>query len=1183
MSKSSKKRRQAAERQKELEKLRGVSLTDVRGVSLLDEGSPAQPLHPSPNPLSAAIQQQNRDHNDGPIRQRRQSQGQSQSQEDAGNKKQDPVPFLSDAGNKKQDPVPFLSGVDSLSSKRKQIEFVLPRAQGKAQQYVFDKARAQRKDDLSVIQEEETPGETAADIRAKKNESLEEILFPKKRRKLADKFEAVHRAEETKKEQKSQLSPPKEEAPPAPLKVKKKKRLRSSSLDRTGEEKKELSDAKEVKSPKTTTPESGQPKASPAAQSRDPNKAVAAASNGTARLNLDMVNQQWSGRSVEEAVKDKHGLRPRANSTDGELNLPQRGLCDEQMVLRSHQWHDQYKHAHHVSPRGFTNLGNTCFLNSILQCLGYLPPLCQSLIAISDMKKKQPKNNGMKAKLNQGQRITLSLCNFFHKVHGFPGSSTHDGSIAPQAIVKALPSLGSIGNRNGYKFWPGRQEDAHEFLVHLLDAMHNGELRAAGINQHSSGWRDRLPVNRLDETTFIHRIFGGYFRSQVRCKACGYCSNTYDPFLDLSLEVSKKSSNSIMQSISEFTKRETLDSDNQWKCSGCKKYVCPTKQLTVFRPPLSLCIQLKRFTFDGGFSSFGGGGSWKYGKVKGGGRSKIAKPIEFPADLNLPLSDGRSCAYNLTGVVIHVGGSASSGHYTAYVKKPSRNGRAQWYHADDSFVEPVSEKTVLRQKDAYILFYSRKEVKLEFPSPPPRDMSAEEAREFGRARSRARADSNTGQEEIKPKESQNSTKDGVVQRTKATIHPLAEFLNTTMTEQFKTAMSPEPTKLEKRSPVEESQKRKEVRKSPAEALFARTGTPGSKGAEGPAAKPKAGESCSESSSSEESSADEVGGRTELAAPQKGRTSADAKSPPVGEESSGSDSSESEAEDDPTLEASNVTGKSSSSSSSSKSESSESETEVNQKLNAAKVTGKSASSSSSESESSSENEEEIVPKSETRSSPTTSIEGQSAIERSATDESSSGSDSPNAVKEVESEKQSMGASSKAESTLKPAVKQTPVEESSSESDSSDSESETESNKVNAQSTPPSATNSEKPNAEGGSGNRTRVVVGSADSRGRVKVMMGPRKRKAWVAKTTATAQKGAAFQLLGNQFVCRWDEDDDKTADSQPSQMSKSTAERDQIVQSLEKKANARKRKMHLDRWDSLLDQGKVSSGGKEAI
>jgi hypothetical protein len=262
------------------------------------------------------------------------------------------------------------------------------------------------------------------------------------------------------------------------------------------------------------------------------------------------------------------------------------------------------------------------------------------------------------------------------------------------------------------------------------------------------GWRDRLPVPRLDETTFVHRIFGGYFRSQVQCINCGFLSNTYDPFLDLALEVSRQSSTSIATALAEFTKKETLDCQNRWKCSGCHKYVCATKQLTVFRPPLALCIQLKRFSFGsyGGNNAFTGG-LWKRGgrlpgnklfnnTVIGRGGSKITKPIEFPADLNIPLSDGRSCAYSLTGVIIHVGGSASSGHYTAYVKRPGAEGVFEWFHLDDSFVEQVSEKQVLRQKDAYVLFYCRKEVKLEFPAPPKLSMSTAEAKQLARVRAK---------------------------------------------------------------------------------------------------------------------------------------------------------------------------------------------------------------------------------------------------------------------------------------------------------------------------------------------------------------------------------------------------------------------------------------------------------------
>jgi hypothetical protein len=250
--------------------------------------------------------------------------------------------------------------------------------------------------------------------------------------------------------------------------------------------------------------------------------------------------------------------------------------------------------------------------------------------------------------------------------------------------------------------------------------MHEGELFAAGINPNASGWRDKLPILRLDETTFVHRIFGGYFRSQLKCNKCGYKSNTYDPFLDLALEISKKHIDSLSSAFKEFTRKEKLDSDNQWKCSGCKKHVCPTKHLSVFRPPLTLCIHLKRFGF--GRDGFHGSNHFFHRSSKGlnmmGSRgSKISKRIEFPAHLSLPLSDGRVCEYTLTGIIVHVGGTATSGHYTSFVKQPGASSKL-WYHMDDSFVTEVSEKTVLKQRDAYVLFFTRKEVKLEFPQPP---------------------------------------------------------------------------------------------------------------------------------------------------------------------------------------------------------------------------------------------------------------------------------------------------------------------------------------------------------------------------------------------------------------------------------------------------------------------------------
>lgn len=76
---------------------------------------------------------------------------------------------------------------------------------------------------------------------------------------------------------------------------------------------------------------------------------------------------------------------------------------------------------------------------------------------------------------------------------------------------------------------------------------------------------------------------------------CSYCSNKFDPFLDLSLEIAK--AESLSKALGHFTAKEQLDGGaREYKCEQCKQKVKALKQLTIHKAPEVLAVHLKRFS-----------------------------------------------------------------------------------------------------------------------------------------------------------------------------------------------------------------------------------------------------------------------------------------------------------------------------------------------------------------------------------------------------------------------------------------------------------------------------------------------------------------------------------------------------------------------------------------------------------
>ena len=218
------------------------------------------------------------------------------------------------------------------------------------------------------------------------------------------------------------------------------------------------------------------------------------------------------------------------------ISGPNPGLCSPQSLLPYLHWNQILK-----TSQGLYNQGNTCYLNSILQCLLHIPLLSQYILTSSS---------------SNPSTSTRTIFDIYQKFVIEYWNNTSRKALSPRLLYQNI-------RRIGKHLRPARQEDAHEFLRLLLDCIHEEILKAKGIKSS--------PNNvKLQNTTLICRMFGGYLRNELCCSLCDYKSRTYNLFQDLQLDLNFTS---VQSSFSHFVKPETLDRGNEWFCEKCNKKV----------------------------------------------------------------------------------------------------------------------------------------------------------------------------------------------------------------------------------------------------------------------------------------------------------------------------------------------------------------------------------------------------------------------------------------------------------------------------------------------------------------------------------------------------------------------------------------------------------------------------------
>ncbi|XP_064651621.1 ubiquitin carboxyl-terminal hydrolase 2-like [Lineus longissimus] len=335
---------------------------------------------------------------------------------------------------------------------------------------------------------------------------------------------------------------------------------------------------------------------------------------------------------------------------------------------------------------GLRNLGNTCFMNSILQCLSNTKPLlefCANEDYIMDINTSSSHMKGV---------LVKAYANLMKDIWK-KGRSSGTGYVSPTSFKSSI-------QRFAPRFVGYNQQDAQEFLRYLLEGLHEDVNRVPKRpkpeppNEKEEDlmrdgdkallyWKRYI---RMDYSKIVD-IFVGQLKSTLKCTDCGYCSTTFDPFWDLSLPIPKRSTSvNLEDCIKLFTQEEVLDGDEKPTCARCKGRRRCTKSFSMQKFPKILVLHLKRFSQE------------RY-------RGKLTTSVNFPLkDLDLsPFTADKSVGggkYNLYAVSNH-SGTTYSGHYTAYCKHPYTG---DWHEYNDSRVHPYSARSV-SSSEGYVLFY----------------------------------------------------------------------------------------------------------------------------------------------------------------------------------------------------------------------------------------------------------------------------------------------------------------------------------------------------------------------------------------------------------------------------------------------------------------------------------------------
>lgn len=337
---------------------------------------------------------------------------------------------------------------------------------------------------------------------------------------------------------------------------------------------------------------------------------------------------------------------------------------------------------------GLANIGNTCFLNVVLQALRHSPPI--NTIFLNNLNIIPREESDRKQILSAFQTLLRDLWT----IRAPPGSRP---SLVPRGFFHSLHTV--LRETDDYWYRPGEQCDAAEALQYILDSLHGAMYRrvrmeVAGIaatdeeQSHVKAMKSWADFFSREYSPIVSN-FNGQYQIKVTCNNCGNVSERYEPWLMIKApipgaEVVGGPAPSMKTCLDAAFESETID---DYACDKCKSKQRATKSERISRLPPVTILSIKRFTNAG--HKVRGLIPWDLNSLD------FAPWLAFARD---PFSNAAYLSDYITYAVIEHHGSTFGGHYRMY----ARHNDDTWNEYDDSSVTLVTPDRVITS-DSYIM------------------------------------------------------------------------------------------------------------------------------------------------------------------------------------------------------------------------------------------------------------------------------------------------------------------------------------------------------------------------------------------------------------------------------------------------------------------------------------------------